>query len=113
MSGFDRTSRNISLNGTVLSAICKRADEITDNNSSIDLNSIIANDEGKLVRRDGGNFGETCSNIQLSNGKILSCTAQRTDGSEVNIRIDLSNFIANILIVYHDKSRKMYQVSQK
>ena len=95
MSGFDRSSCNVTLNGTVLSATCKRADETTDSNSTLDLNQYIANNEGRLVPAQGGNFGASCDNIQLVNGKILACTATKSDGSEVNAQIDLSTFIAN------------------
>lgn len=86
----------MTLNGTVLSATCKRADETTDSHSTLDLNQYLANNEGHLVPARGGNFGASCNNIQLVNGKILTCTASKNDGSQVNAQIDLSTFIANI-----------------
>jgi hypothetical protein len=54
---FQQSSCNITLNGTVLTATCQRADGAADTESSINLNSCIANDNGRLVQCSGGNFG--------------------------------------------------------
>ncbi|CAF3080196.1 unnamed protein product [Rotaria sp. Silwood2] len=94
MSGFDLSSRNISLNGTILRATCKRADGTTDSHATLDLNSCIANINGSLVPRSGGNFAASCSQIRL-NGTVLSCMANGIDDNEVSAQLDLSNFIAN------------------
>lgn len=81
MSGFDQSSCNVTLNGTVLTATCKRKDGVTDMQSKLDLNSLIANEDGRLVHRQGGNFAASCTNIQLSNHTKLTCVAAKIDGS--------------------------------
>ena len=93
---FQQSSCNVTLNGTVLRATCKRADSVTDQQSSLDLNSCVANDNGRLVHRCGGKFGASCSSIHLMGDNILVCKAKTIAGSEVDAQINLSSFIANI-----------------
>lgn len=94
MSDFNRSSRDARLDGTTLTAICKRLDG-TDFYATLDLNSCIANINGQLVPRSGGNFAASCSNNQL-NGTILSCMAKYFKGPDRPTQINLSDFIENV-----------------
>lgn len=64
-------ARNIRLSGTTLSAECYLPGTGYMPRSSIDLNNCIANDGGKLIWCEGGNFAATSDQITLS-GKSLT-----------------------------------------
>ena len=93
MGNFSKTCRNIQLNGTVLQAECQRRDG-SFVSSSIDLNSVISNQDGLLDFR-GDKFAFSCSNITLSNN-VLSARCKKRNGSETSSSIDLNDGISNI-----------------
>jgi hypothetical protein len=90
---FQLTSKAIALDGITLTATCRGQNGMSAK-STLDLNTCIANIDGKLVKTVDGNFAASCSDIWL-NGTILRCMAQRTNGDRVTAQINLANFIAN------------------
>lgn len=63
------------------------------NESSIDLNKFIGNEDGYFVW-DGENFSETCYNIRLE-GSILYADLSNREGNYCQNSIDLAERIEN------------------
>jgi hypothetical protein len=100
---YSRSCRTTSLLvGTVVEAKCKRRDGSTNDGASINLNDYIANDNGKLVWRRGGNFKGSCGNIRLGGGipftgdPVLAATCLTRDRHLARPSINLDDNIANI-----------------
>ena len=90
---FSRSSSNIYLSGNTLCAVCKDS-QGNDHNSSINLNNLIGNIEGKLTWGES-NFAASSSNISLS-GSTLSAQCKDSNGNVHNSSINLDNYISNI-----------------
>ncbi|WP_375471021.1 LamG-like jellyroll fold domain-containing protein [uncultured Nostoc sp.] len=78
---YQETCTDISVNGNVLSATCKRADGSL-NKTSIVLKG-IENIDGELKVTDpnkASSYQETCTEISIQ-GNVLSATCKRADGS--------------------------------
>ena len=91
---FSLTSNNIRLEGPILHATCQRSDGLT-YDAILNLNDCIANVDGNLIWRDGGNFMATSQNVTLD-GTILRCSCQTMDGIYVNSWINLDTGVANM-----------------
>ncbi|MDC3962887.1 CVNH domain-containing protein [Polyangium jinanense] len=85
-------------NHTNLSANCKMRNGNVHFGAHIDLNQYLANDDGRLVWRRGGNFGATCSNITVIHPQIgrMGATCRQRNGMTVFAFIQLGEHIANI-----------------
>ncbi|MDI1446381.1 CVNH domain-containing protein [Polyangium sp. 6x1] len=85
-------------NNTNLSANCKMRNGNVHFGAFIDLNQYIANDDGKLVWRRGGNFGATCSSISVIHPQIgrMGAICRQRNGMTVFSFIQLGDHIANI-----------------
>jgi CVNH domain len=93
---FSQTCKDISINGSTLTATCEQADGYTLSTTSIDLNSYIANLDGTLDW-DGDKFALTCDNIGLAGASRLRAECERADRqSSLGTYIDLNDHIANI-----------------
>lgn len=95
LGDFSQTCRDVSINGSTLSASCAKADGFTQNMSSINLNADIENVDGNLTWQPD-NFIETCRNTQVVNGSMMSaeCKTRAQRWNSTNINLD--DHIANI-----------------
>ncbi|KAK3392491.1 Cyanovirin-N [Sordaria brevicollis] len=59
-----------------------------------DLNLCIANANGQLVAREGGNYAFSCSHCYISGSAIMKCDCQSASGKRTT-SIDLNPFIGN------------------
>ncbi|KAG8768571.1 hypothetical protein FRB91_000435 [Serendipita sp. 411] len=95
---FQLTSTDITLDGTVLSANCKRVDGEMQP-SSIDLDPLFGNINGQF-QFGQSDFAQTANDYSIStqdDGTILlTGNLQRADGSWDQASIDLSEYIANM-----------------
>ena len=92
---FSQSSVEMVLDGSVLKAKCKDLNDVFQP-SDINLNSCIANLEGKLEWALGGNFAASSSNLQFCGTATLQAMCQTSSGSEVPATINLDQSIANI-----------------
>ncbi|MFN6465675.1 MAG: CVNH domain-containing protein [Nostoc sp. DedVER02] len=92
---FSQTCKNISVNGSTLTATCEKADGRTPSTTSIDLNPHIANLDGTLDW-DGDKFALTCDNIGLAGASRLRAECETADGDTLGTYIDLNEHITNI-----------------
>ncbi len=83
------------LDGSVLEAICARADGKTPNKTSIDLNEYIENVDGEL-KWQPGNFYETCRGFSLEGENILKAECKTRAQYWVPTKIDLDDHITSI-----------------
>ncbi|KAJ3123657.1 hypothetical protein HK098_001772 [Nowakowskiella sp. JEL0407] len=95
---FSLTSRNIyldvCLDGITLFAECRKRNGIYVA-GTINLDSAIANIDGKLQQQKFGSFSFSSSDIQLV-GTMLMARCRKVDGEFVNSSLDLDVFIENI-----------------
>ncbi len=93
---FSQTCKDISIDGSTLTATCEKADGYTPSTTSIDLNPYIANLDGTLDW-DGDKFALTCDNIGLAGASRLRAECERADGqTSLGTYIDLNEHITNI-----------------
>ncbi|MCW5313693.1 cyanovirin [Nostoc sp. KVJ3] len=93
---FSQTCKNISVDGSTLTATCEKADGYTLSPTSIDLNPHIANLDGSLSW-DGEEFAQTCDNVGLAGPNRLRAECERADGQTYQgTYIDLNEHITNI-----------------
>ena len=91
---FSGSCDNIRLNGVQFIASCR------DKNgrfrwSGLNLNTLIANDDGKLNWRNYGGFAGSCVGMRIYLGHQLVATCTKRNGSKVGTFIDLDDHIAN------------------
>ena len=96
---FSNSSRNIQLNGSILSADCATSYSSTGwKKSTLDLDGQIQNRNGNLERVAStsivGLFSITSRNIQL-NGATLTAQSQNTYGNWVSASINLDRVVKN------------------
>lgn len=91
---FSQTCYNSSIQGSVLTSTCERANGGY-NNSSIDLNPIIENVDGTL-KWQPSNFIETCKNTKLAGSSQLAAECKTRAQQFVSTNINLDDHIANI-----------------
>lgn len=89
---FSESSENYRLEGHHLHADCRDED---DNmcNSSLDLNRVLGNDEGRFDS-NGENFSESAEFYGLD-GTTLVARLRDSDGEYHDARIDLNSLIMN------------------
>jgi len=92
---FSQSSVEIELDGSVLKAKCKDLNDVFQP-SAINLNSYIANLEGKLEWAPGGHFIASSSELQLFGTNKLQAMCQTSSGSKVPATINLDQNISNI-----------------
>jgi len=92
---FSQSSIDIVLDGSILKAKCQDL-EGSFQSSDINLNSCIANHEGKLDWALGGNFAASSRDLQLHGGPTLQAICKQTGGGEVRATINLDECIGNI-----------------
>ncbi|XP_028416695.1 uncharacterized protein LOC114540885 [Dendronephthya gigantea] len=92
---FSKSSRNIKIHDSVLSADCQDLQGFYQP-STLNLNDYIANEDGSMVWRKGGNFWASSRNSSLTDPAILHAECRRIDGSYASSQIDLDQKIANI-----------------
>ncbi len=93
---FSQTCENISVEGSILTADCEKADGYTLSTTTIDLNPYIANLDGTLSW-DGDKFALTCDNIGLAGRNRLRAECERADGvTYLGTYINLDEHVANI-----------------
>ncbi|MEH2269627.1 MAG: CVNH domain-containing protein [Nostoc sp.] len=93
---FSQTCKNISVDGSTLTATCEEADGYTLSTTSIDLNPYIGNIDGTLDW-DGEKFALTCENIGLAGANRLRAECEKADRqSSLGTYIDLNEHITNI-----------------
>ncbi len=94
--GFSQTCRNISVNGSRLTATCEKADGYTPSQTSIDLNKYIGNIDGTLEWGDHL-FSQTCNEVGLAGKNRLRAECEKADQqSSLGSYINLDEHIANI-----------------
>lgn len=116
---FHVSSHYISVNDQfLLSAICRRRDGYTWSSTTIELNSVLGNDNGNYIqllsstdhisngavitlgafRWDSSGFGAGAKDIRLIDRHILSARLKRNDGSwtEKPVTVDLAEKIENL-----------------
>ncbi|QSJ18402.1 CVNH domain-containing protein [Nostoc sp. UHCC 0702] len=91
---FSQTCYNSTIQGSVLTSTCERANGGS-NTSSIDLNSVIENVDGGL-KWQPSNFIETCRNTQLAGSSELAAECKTRAQQFVSTKINLDDHIANI-----------------
>jgi hypothetical protein len=93
---FSQTCGDINLNGSTLTATCKKADGYAPSTSSIDLNQYIENIDGTL-EWNGAKFALTCNNLGLVRTSTLRAECERADQvNTLGTYINLDEHIANI-----------------
>jgi hypothetical protein len=97
---FNMSCSNINLNPktAVLSANCKKSDGSLHSGASINLNDVIANDNGNLKYvAASGDFSKSCGNLNLNpQTVILSANCKKADGTtHSGATINLNDAIAN------------------
>lgn len=114
---FHVTSHYISVNDQfLLSAVCRRFDGRTWSPTTIELNTVLGNDDGNPIssslppikfltvpllgafRWDSAGFGAEAKDIRLIDRHILSARLKRNDGSwtEKPVTVDLAERIENL-----------------
>ena len=91
---FSKTSTNLTLNGSVLSADCKDK-QGNPQHSSIDLNKYISNQDGVLCWTNGGNFAASAVELSLI-GATLHAMCRKINGVFAVSSINLDERISNI-----------------
>ncbi|KAL0640432.1 hypothetical protein Q9L58_000401 [Maublancomyces gigas] len=95
---FHVTSHYISVNDQcLLSAVCARRDGRTWSPTTIELNTVLGNDDGAFSW-DSNGFGAEAKEIRLIDRHILSARLKRNDGSwtEKPVTVDLAERIENL-----------------
>ena len=92
---FSQSSRNIKIDGCVLSADCQDL-QGSYQPSTLNLNDYIANEDGSMVWRKGGNFWASSRGSSLTDPAILHAQCRKIDGNYASSQIDLDEKIANI-----------------
>ena len=90
---FSISSTGISLNGTFLHANCRDLAGRYQA-SNIDINNCIANDDGVLHWRAGGNFKASSRNLKLE-GTVLKCESKNRRGQWRRAQLHLDEKIEN------------------
>eukprot|EP01088_Endostelium_zonatum_P005633 TRINITY_DN17396_c0_g1_i1.p1 TRINITY_DN17396_c0_g1~~TRINITY_DN17396_c0_g1_i1.p1 ORF type:complete len:102 (-),score=17.38 TRINITY_DN17396_c0_g1_i1:13-318(-) len=90
---FSASATNVGLSGTTLVA------ELFDINKqkhrrTIDLNSVITNQDGHLRWQKEGKFGNSSSNLAL-NGAVLSADCRNRAGAIIRSSLNLNEQISN------------------
>jgi len=89
---FTKSSKNINLTQNhILNAQCN--DCVKYDNSTVDLDNLIGNDNGNLVI--GAKFSESSKDITLKNNNILCAQCRKLDGSWKYSECDLNCIIGN------------------
>lgn len=91
---FSKTSKNIKIDGPVLSADCQDR-EGTYLHSTLNLNDSIANNDGSMVWRKGGNFWASSRDSHLTDPAYLHAECRKRDGSFIPSQIYLDEKIVN------------------
>jgi len=92
MGDFSKSCSNIQLDGTVLSADCRRIDG-SSFPASIDLNAYVSNQDG-VLELDGNGFAFSSENVGLSSN-ILSASCKRINGDFSSSSLDLNARLTN------------------
>jgi hypothetical protein len=94
----ERLTANLRTNRTSLLASCTRRNGSVNKNALINISEYIANDDGKLNWRKGGQFQRSCRPPQLrfNQGAVLLTTCKTRNNTEVSASIRLDDHIANI-----------------
>jgi hypothetical protein len=92
---FAASCRDLDSDGAELTAQCRRVDGSM-TFTSIDLSRYVANDNGRLVRRDDGHFDASCDAISVSCDGVLEAQCRKRDGQTWRYtELDLNEFLAN------------------
>lgn len=91
---FSQTCSNVSISGSVLSAVCKKADGRTNNTTKFDLGTKVGNINGALQWNSGA-FQQSCTNMTVQ-GATLSATCKTMAGASVPTTLNLDENIANL-----------------
>ena len=91
---FHLTAKNITLEGTLLSADCQKLDGEWIR-TSLELNDWVKNVDGDL-QWGWGNFAESSSNIALKDNHILTAVCKREDGTTKESELDLGDWIDDV-----------------
>jgi hypothetical protein len=97
---FSKSSKNMRMNagypphGATLVADCHDTRGLACR-SHLDLNTCVANVDGKLEWRKDGAFGLSARNIAVGSNGVLTARCERMDGTEVLSCLDLNERIAN------------------
>ncbi|MDJ0737175.1 MAG: CVNH domain-containing protein [Nostocaceae cyanobacterium] len=94
LGDFSQTCYNSQVNGSVLSAICRRING-SYNDTSINLNPGIENVDGQL-KWQPSNFIATCRNTGLTGPSVMSAECKTRAQRWVSTSINLDDHIANI-----------------
>ena len=95
MMAFSRSSNDITLSGSVLTANCRDI-EGSYHVSTLDLNNWIANIDGSLRWAHNGRFYDSSKDTSLIDGATLKADCRKIDGSYVNSTLNLDDKIANL-----------------
>ena len=95
MMAFSRSSTDISLSKSVLTANCRDSNG-SYNVSTLDLNNWIANIDGSLRWAENGKFYDSSSGTSLTDGVTLKAKCRNIDGWYVNSTLNLDEKIANV-----------------
>ena len=95
MMAFSRSSMDISLSGSVLTANCRDI-EGSYHVSTLDLNNWIANIDGSLRWAHNGKFYDSSSDTSLIDGVTLKANCRKIDGSRVSSTLNLDEKIGNL-----------------
>jgi hypothetical protein len=88
-----RTCFNERLEGSFLSATCKRINDNTMQNTSVNLNTCLGNINGRLSR--GRDFLSSCRDCRLGDDTIY-CECKRRDGTWEDISsMKINSFVGN------------------
>eukprot|EP01099_Mayorella_cantabrigiensis_P004022 TRINITY_DN3018_c0_g1_i1.p1 TRINITY_DN3018_c0_g1~~TRINITY_DN3018_c0_g1_i1.p1 ORF type:complete len:117 (+),score=3.08 TRINITY_DN3018_c0_g1_i1:51-353(+) len=91
---FSRSSNNIRLNGSILSASCRNK-KGGYHESCLDLDEYIGNKQGRIVWA-GRNFSRSSEEIVLKFDHMLECKARDSNGKFHLNSIDLDERIGNV-----------------
>lgn len=98
-ANFSKTCKQITLQGSTLSANCAVPNPRDPGNpfyrsTSLNLDSGIGNNDGVLIWR-GTNFSQTCKNISLSSGVLLTADCTRAGVMSITSTLNLDDRINN------------------
>ena len=92
---FSRSSKDISISRSVLTANCRDSDG-SYNVSTLDLNNWIANIDGSLRWAEDGKFYDSSKNTSLTDDVTLEADCRNVHGSYVSSTLNLDEKIANV-----------------
>jgi len=88
------TGKNFSLSGTMLSGSLRDMKQVY-KSSKIDLNTAIANLNGKLTFQANGNYGASCRGCTLRRFQ-LTCNCQNSAGRHQKTTLNLGSNMQNL-----------------